>query len=830
MKKFLKDKRGSSLVLVLITMTFLILLAGAIITMTITNIWLKASQKKSQENFYTTDSVLDSVAAGIQNESSKVSSEAYAVALAEYNASLTAADDAVAKKYTKSYLSGMIEALSGGASVYADGTTDYVFSDDVIKSYLTAEEISSYIGDDTGANKMILQNDSLILKNISVYKKEGSYETKLTTDICVDVPMVTTDAHSEYLDYAILADNQILLNGIKTAVINGNIYAGTVKREANQVRSQQGIRITNGGTMTVNARYIISRGDIALADKGTMNISGDSVGDAEVWVENITTDADPDGDTGQNTLSINGICNVADDMELNGQGDRVSVTGKYFGYNYNDDYSDQSKLAVDASNSSAISLNGKECSLDFEHLTQLVLAGRTFISKKSNTTAEESSIASAGAVNTDIELGESLTVKSSQLAYYVPSDYVMPASSLKSGSYSLPAVLPGEATVNDGTSPAKDWLFFDVNGSVYAFDYQAYNEYVMPDATAYADALQNITGHNIIHNAAQFDIRDYIGSWDSANNIYKYTNTMPLKVYYRHDTRVSSTPIKYFYLNFDTSNGTGGKTNRKASIFYAVFHDKSPQQTGVYDEVDDRYLSSNGIKIDETSNCILLNSGNILYSKPGLNRMQVKLQNTEPMANSALAKYATSKSKEYMSRQLALIADYSDAKSSPLWRLPDVKDSDLSKSGVNNGVKVSNLFNKLVDESKLGTQQIKIETVDGEQTAYVTSNANVTWPLSSPYNGVKNGIIITSGNVTINGEFNGLIIAGGDVTIGATGVIVNANKKLVENALKLDKDSGSPMIYQLLSKYFRKSVDATIGTSGTTDINNVNFENWKKNE
>lgn len=820
MKKLLKDKRGSSLVLVLVTMTFLILLAGAVITMTITNIWLKASQKKSQENFYNTDSVLDSVAAGIQNESSKASSNAYSSVLSEYNASLTAADDSLTKHYTGSFLTEMVDVLSGGACAYAEGTTDYIFSDDVLKAYLTAEELPSYIGDVTGANAMVVENDSLILKNITVYKKEDTYETTLTTDIRVDVPLVSTDAHSEYLDYAILADDQILLDGNKKAVINGSIYSGTVNRDSNQVRTTQGIRITNGGEMTVNARYIISRGDLALADKGKVTISGNSVGDANVWVENITTDADPDGEVGENSLTITGDCYVSDDMELNGSNDTATLSGRYIGYNYNDDYSDITKVAVDASHSSAISINGSKNTLNFSGLNQLILAGRTFISKKTSSDAEATDLLNAGKANTDILLGESLTVKSSQLAYYVPDEYVKPVSSLGAGNYTEPSSLPGYGVVTSGSGPARSWLFFDVNGTTYAFDFGAYNVFVMPDDAGYQAALQGISGSSVIAHQDAFDVRDYIDM-----------KSTPLKVYYRHDTRVDSDLIEYFYLNFDTSDGAGNATSRKSSIFYAVFHSASPQQTGVYDAVDERYLSGNGVLINESSDCILLNSGNILYSKPGQNRLQVKLQNTDPVTDTVLSEYAKAYSKEYMSRQLALIKDYSDANSSPLWRLPDVKNNDLSKSGRNNGVKVSNLFTKLVDESKLTDKPVEIVTAEGENVAVVVTTKNVTWPLPAPNDGVKYGLIITSGDVTVNGDFNGLILSGGDVNVGSgAGENINSSKKLMEAVVKLDKESVTPMFYDLLSQYFRKSVDATIGTADATDTNNVSFENWTKNE
>lgn len=840
MKKLLKDKRGSSLVLVLLTMTFIIMLAGAVITMTITNMWLKVSQKKTQENFYTTDSVLDSIAAGIQNDSSKVSADAYASALSGYTASLTASNDALSQKYAKDYLSDMITILSGGASTYADGTTSYSFSDDVLKSYLTAAEVSYYIGDAAHANEMVLKNDSLILKNISVYKKENTYETTLTTDICVEVPMVTTDAHSEYLDYAILADDQILDNA-NSAVINGSIYAGTVNRDDQDdstpdgVRRREGIRITHGGKLEVNAEYIITRGDLALEDGGEANIKGNGPLTAKLWVENITTDAASVGKSGGNKLTIAGECNVADDMELNGKGDTAKISGKYFGYNYNDNYSSANNVSVDASYSSAISLNGSENSLDFSGLKILILSGRTFISKKIPSTAEQTEIASAGAVNTDIELGTSLSVKSSQLAYFVPADYVKSTAELVNG-YTIPANLPGEGRVKDAAGTETDWLFFEVSGKVYAFDFLSYNDYAINNDAAYQTALQKTGDYSMIANQNHFDIRDYIGHGTAAGGAFTYTyyNPNPLKVYYRHNQLISTTPVKYFYLNFDTTNAAGGKTNKKAGIFYSVFHDASLQQSSIYNEVDDRYLSSNGVVLGGSTDAIMRSSGDILYGTPN-GGTKIKIQNVDPLAENVLFEYAKKKSKEYMARQVSLLHDFSDTNTSPNWRLTELNTDDLSKSGINTGNnsrsdhKVSNLFNKLVDDSTLTTRQEKFETVDGKTVAYITSNSDVTWPLPAPNHNVKHGIIITKKSVTLNGDFTGLIIAGEDVNIGATNITVSADKKLVEDALALDQASANPMIYNLLSKYFRKSVDATIGTSSSMNLDNVSFENWKKN-
>lgn len=154
-KRFLKDKSGSSLVLVMICMSFLILLAGAVITTTVTNIYLKASQKVTQENFYETDSILDAVAAGIQNESSEASAKAYEKALGEYNASLTAAGSAMSDKYAKDFLNLMVKSLTGG-DTYDATKTNYKYLDSVLLGYLTKDQAKSYIkhaDDGTGVTK-----------------------------------------------------------------------------------------------------------------------------------------------------------------------------------------------------------------------------------------------------------------------------------------------------------------------------------------------------------------------------------------------------------------------------------------------------------------------------------------------------------------------------------------------------------------------------------------------------------------------------------------------------------------------------------------------------
>lgn len=811
MKRFWKDKRGSSLVLVLVTMTFLILLAGTIITMTITNIRLKASQKRSQENFYQTDSILDNISAGIQNESSKASADAYALALAEYNSALTSADATLDTRYSISYLEKMLRVLTGDEKAVYSETGTYFYNDNILMSFLNAEERSKYQihgshtdsdGNTFTGDELLVDGNSLILKNISVIKEENSFETTLTTDIRVEVPSVNTEAHSEYLSYAILADNQIRSDAGTTRVeVNGNIYSGTVNRSVDK-KSQQGIVLSGGGELNINAQYIISRGDINVGNSSTLNIQGGTSGEAEVWVENIMTEA---GDTG-NTITINGDCNVADDLELNGTDDSVTLSGRYYGYNYSDDYTDRNKLATKASYSSAISINGKNEQLNLNGLKQLILSGRTFISKNPNT-GEILTDAAGADINPDIELGESLTVKSSQLAYYIPSEFITSAAVLGVTDYDEIADFQGATHIaTDADGVTKEWYFFRikdaVTDAVYAFDYQGYNKYLEVKDQEYQNLM----------NDSSYDLfKDAQGNEKTSFDIMDFVSNQAAQVYHRRDSKIQN--LDYFYLNF--------KNQKLSSMFYQIFHQLSPQQS-VYSEVDKAYLSTTGVTINNGAE-ILLTSGNILYGNASDANLAVRIQNTDANADSPLAEYAVNKSKIYMSRQLALIKDYADALSSPKWRLSDNNSDKFSKSGKSDG---TNLFDKLVDRSKL-TEASGTMAVSSGNGVYIISENDVQWN-SGSYSGVNSGIIITAGDVELQTDFNGLIIAGGDVKFTGSNIAIASNEKLVGEMFAEDK-AGGKVFYDLLSKYFRKSVDATIGDSGENNTNNVNYENWKKN-
>ena len=776
MKKFYKDKKGSSLVFTIIAMSFISLLALAVITMTITNIRLKDSGKKSQKDFYDTDAIVDNIKAGIQDLSSKSSASAYTKALSSYTKVLSGGTTSLKEIYDAVFLKQMVKELSG-ADVFDPATTAYKYKDEIIRGYLTASQCNSYQAHAGGLGDMIYDNGSLILKDVEVIATKNSYKTHLKTDIHIDIPSVTTETHSEYLDYALIADNQIIVNQNGVNNINGNVYAGTVRRDLLDRSKETGIYVDGGATLNISANNVITRGDIALNNNSTLNISGNGSETANVWVENIITSGGSSSVSGGNTLTIDGECNVADDLSLNGEDDSVTLKGGYYGYNYNDNYDSINivKNADVADFSSAILINGKKCSLNMESLDKLILAGRTFISKNSN--SEKYDGTTKPVQNKDIMLGESLTVKGSQLAYYVGDKY-----------WEIDNTKP---TGHDVTNKC---LYFryanDVGDNIYVFKYGEYMKSI---------GLIDDNG-------------------DEKINLFDYVDfSNPLVYYYRNDTSVSPKPVTYFYLNF--------KSEKESSQFYSVIMNQSNKGAEIA-SVESRFMSDSiGIKIKDTA--IMMRSGNIVYRDGAKTDLKLKLSNEAISPDSGLAVYAKSRSKEYMSRQLALIPDYDDAMISPMWRLPSDPTSVMSKKGLSDN---TNLFNKLVQMNKLPSTGVERGSIEGGFVA--VASGDYVWNSSeqgkTEFNGCDHGIIIAKGDVTLERDFYGMIIAGGDIKFGVAGINAGSDTERVTKMFSKDKGSATPLFYNKLTKYFKKVVDSTISANVADNKETVTYENWKR--
>lgn len=256
-------------------------------------------------------------------------------------------------------------------------------------------------------NKLVFTTDYerglFTLKNLSVnFVDSEGYETTITTDLVFHTPTFQFDdgTSQSFMDYTLIAKDKVTVDAPNINV-KGNVYAG-----------DGGIESSSSKSAAFTGDNIVTSGDIVV--NGTSELTfGEAGGTTHIWAKNIITE----GDSGAKpTLTMNGEINVENDLKINGYGSEVTLTGYYNGYNFREDYVrngesvELANPAQDASSSSAIMINGEKCKLDIRELDHLFLAGRTFITRGSNAD--------------DIKLGESLSVRTDQLACYVSARYV----------------------------------------------------------------------------------------------------------------------------------------------------------------------------------------------------------------------------------------------------------------------------------------------------------------------------------------------------------------------------------------------------------------------
>ena len=224
-----------------------------------------------------------------------------------------------------------------------------------------------------------------------------------------------------------------------------------------------------------------------------------------------------------------------------------------------------------------------------------------------------------------------------------------------------------------------------------------------------------------------------------------------------------------------------------------------------------------------------------MHKDAATNDYKLKMMNEDFNVDDTLQGLVPGIAHQYMSRQMSLLPSYNVVNSSSVYRLLSVDEAEksedtkeFSKSGYVDGVKSTNLFDKLIDRTKLIAKGNPAPTVDGNSIVCITKD-DFVWD-SSAKNNVGNrdtGIIIAGGNVELKEDFNGMIIAGGDISFKTTNVKIHSAPEEVAKLFTKDKESASPLFVDMFTTYFRTVVDASIGTVGNKE-DNVTYENWDK--
>lgn len=428
------DNRGASFVMVVVAMAIVAVLAVTVLWIALMNLQMKVTDEKNTDNFYSAEGVLDQICTGLQSDISKAYSAGYTKVMENYSdSSINEAgrQSIFAQEYLKS-LKGSLESDSTGMTFNMGKLIQYVDPKLLEKKDNQPRAIiKSTNADVNGNGQLKVYQNRVVLNGLRVeYTDEKGFKSIIETDISLGVPSMSFTASGgvpELFTYSLVGNEGLeITSGINKVNLSGNLYAGC-KNAADTGNSTTSVTIPNNATLDVkDTSYMIAEGDIEVGDfagKDTATIKKNMAGvhnnstlsvdsQCQLWTSNINVNGA--------AVKLDGMTYVADDMTLKGTGSKVTLgknnknnNAKYVGFG-NGGADKENPVAGD---SSAIIINGREASLDMSNIRELMLAGTAYI----NTQAI---VNSSGVENSNVAMGESISVKGDQIAYLVPPECI----------------------------------------------------------------------------------------------------------------------------------------------------------------------------------------------------------------------------------------------------------------------------------------------------------------------------------------------------------------------------------------------------------------------
>lgn len=724
---------GSSIVIVIIAMAMIGILATTLLWMSYINYKIKVNDIRNKNSFYSAETVMEQIVAGLQKETSDAVAVAYQEVLSNWEEL-----DSESNRY------------SSFASMYLDTLVKHLRDSEKGDGYYSRDILEGYVDttiwgnvnktawnngtDETDASKAkapvmeLVNGNSLILRNVFVSYMDGDRLSIVSTDLCLDVPeIVFTQSGSidDLYDYLLIGNQGIsLTQGSGQVTGDGSIYAGT------DDKGKGGIIINPASSLAINnGRYVISKGEIDVVGPGAGFIVRDAKETgSSVYAKSL--------DLQSGTISLDSKTYIANDLTLSGNGSRATLTKEYYGYG--------TSMAIglegdptDQENSSAIIINGQNSTVDMSGVNTLMLAGRAYIG--TNTTKEEldqnaaAAVEDAGKKNEKaVLMGESITVKGGQIAYLVPTECL--------------GVYNGETII--GQNP----LTQDQATKMQAYKDQYGTDFKEVDFTR---PVSRLGGQSL----ASFGVADM-------DHIRKVSTQ-----YVGGGTESKS--LTYYYLVMNADN---------AAKYYQTYYLNGSNKESI-DHYFKKYATGGILLGDYTS---AQNSytilGNALVSD-ALSQSGVSLlASTNTTTNTMTPAEVFQKSGEIANVYKGLTTNLSeDGASASTFR--NVFDSVIKKEITIKQADGTELKKNITDylaENGFGTMEFTTE--DGLKGIITAGN----YTLSTAAGEASHiRLIVSLGDITINRNFTGLAIAKGTITIN--GAVTNGASSLKRNKMELYK-------------------------------------------
>lgn len=791
------NNNGSSIVFVIVVMALMGVLVTTICYMCVANFYMKANDRQSKNNFYSAETVLEEIKAGIQAEASAAVDTAYMDVIQsyeKYSGDSSARTDAFKSRYVKSIRNSY---QSGNDQHYnLDKLKSYVKSVSVVNE-AAGESFNGFVGAEitidggVDKNEMVAYNSAVVLRNIKVrYRDVKGYVSIIKTDLRVEIPNVSFESNfeiPEIISYSLIAANRLTIHNNYKSTISGSVYGGRLGIEAkgNSVMYFK----EAPAVITSNLVKVSDGASITMDDKTTLWAGG-------------TLLAGGQADSRPSTLNLLGSAYVQDDTTLQGTSNTLNVKGKYLGFG-------DSKTG--AENSSAILINGTKSKVDISSMDRLFLPGNAYIGVNKERDVTDASVA----------LGESLTAKSSQIAYMVPPECI--------------GYVDGECVL--GTNPV-----------LYSKWQSAYNN--VPSSNKMEVDYTKMSKSGI----------DYATKYHAGFQT-KYV-TIP------NGTSAGDTLI-YYYVSFTGSDGTA--LQDKAAEFFKDYFSENEENIRKYldiyvddlniENIERLNIAGNMLhKVEQTDE-----DGNVIIKDGEVQYKYELINETKTADETAGAVYATEVStyknvfKGLTTKLVKQGTDITDTST----EYKNVFETQVDGSGDvlldSNGDVVymnprgifDNLINPTVFQAIVNSPEASVNGYahevwfknDTEGVKAVVKDGDYTVGNDTP---LTTSLIIASGDVHIEKAFKGTIVSGGTITIefdahgDGSDIDINHDRDMVRHVLNIANDftdatnpSGAKLSYAP-KDLFNASVGITTNKDAGTSTGDiviedlVSYENWTK--
>ena len=639
--------------------------------------------------------------------------------------------------------------------------------------------------------------------------------------------------------------------------VDGNIYAGGYKgdgvtpgsittEDGTVIGTEQpvGIIVDNNAMIHFNCEKLITRGNIELGTGSRVGIYGakdamstpvtgfavqPDTADGDLYAKNIVLKAsklnDSDGvrDRAYGTnLTLATRAKVENDLDIQDYSSTVVLGGEYFGYSYNEANNSASGI-VNADYSSAILVNGLNTTIrsvdsdavnnaDYTQnmkeedgvtpmnpnlvLKELNLSGRAFVSRtKKENNGAISAIQLPDSVSTtkDIMMGESMAVRSNQMAYLVPERCIKKIYRNPISSDDI-----GREMNEAGTS----WTFSD-------------------------DPINLVDMKELKKKAPGKDV-----------SVYDYLNEgNPVTANYIQAGQ-SDVAYVYLFLNFKSQQAANEYFQHFMNDDFKIVQTKAskdniPDDLSKSDLIDQwsTYISDGegaGLRVSPS---LYWFAGNVIYNMSANVNDTPSYQSDNYFSDAdildSVLKRGFDAGKTFVSLQKSLTTgeDVDKMRVTDTELLPLVREKMISTDEIKtysaaalleDGSQLTVLSSDGDDLAELDSGKITSPALGSLGQYLIISNSSTT--IKTPFS----GIVVAKGNVTVEADFHGLILATGSVKVNRPSLDLQSSPALVNRIYNY------AMSDPYLSRVFRNMQDPE--THNAVDMDKcIRYMNWTKN-